>query len=70
MDYFESPTEQKKEKLLNVLHHCFEAFDTLKCPLEKAQYRRQKNIQTEITMLHTIISNSESFPKTMEDICR
>lgn len=71
IDYFESPTQPKKEKLLETLHQCFKQFDKLKCPVEKAQHRRQKNLKTEIAMVYTIISNSESFPNnTMEDLCR
>ncbi len=68
--YFESPSVEKKEKLLELLRDCYEEFDLMKCPVEKAQYRRQKNLRTEIAMIRTVLFNSTNFPLLSEDVCR
>lgn len=68
--YFEAPSAEKREKLLALLRDCYEEFDSMKCPVEKAQYRRQKNIRTEIAMIYTVVRNSPNFPLSSEDVCR
>lgn len=70
LNYFESPSVEKREKLLEVLRDCYEEFDSKKCPLEQGQYRRQKNLRTEIAMIYTVVNNSENFPLLSEDVCR
>lgn len=70
LHYFESPSVDKREKLLAALRDCYEEFDSMKCPVEKAQYRRQKNLRTEIAMIYTVIRNSANFPLSSEDVCR
>ncbi|MGD9970202.1 MAG: FUSC family protein [Sulfuricurvum sp.] len=70
VDYFEAPSLERREKMLTVFRDCYDEFDKLSCPAEKAQHRRQRALRTEIALVRTVVMNSKNFPLLTEDICR
>jgi uncharacterized membrane protein YccC len=68
-DYFEVPSSSGRERLLSTLQESLQSLRVTQMPSEKAHLRRMQGLIVELTLIRTVLLNSQTFPMVTEDSC-
>jgi len=67
--YFETPSVSRRDNLLSTLQKSLKELYSSPMPVEKGQRKRVETVIVELTLIRTVLLNSETFPLIVEDSC-
>ncbi len=68
-NYFETPSISGRDQLLSTLQKGLKELHLSPMPAEKGQRKRLETLIFELTLIRTVLLNSETFPLILEDSC-